>query len=113
MYSIAASYFDPKEIVSIDIDSDALELARSNIEHYELEEQIKVIEADLMQLILGPEPQYNDYFDTILMNPPFGTKNNEGVDMKLLQCCVKALKPGGVVFSLHKDSTSKYIQKYV
>ena len=48
MYSIAASYFDPKEIVAIDIDSDALELARSNIEHYELEEQIKVIEADLM-----------------------------------------------------------------
>ena len=47
------------------------------------------------------------------MNPPFGTKNNEGVDMKLLQCCIKALKPGGVVFSLHKDSTSKYIQKYV
>ena len=27
---------------------------------------------------------YFSYFDTILMNPPFGTKKNEGIDMKLL-----------------------------
>ena len=48
------------------------------------------------------------------MNPPFGTKNNEGIDMKLLHCCVNALKkPGGVVFSLHKAATQKYIKKYV
>ena len=46
------------------------------------------------------------------MNPPFGTKNNEGIDMKLLDCCMKALKPGGVLYSLHKDSTSPFIQKY-
>jgi predicted RNA methylase len=26
-----------------------------------------------------------DYFDTVIMNPPFGTKNNEGIDMKLLE----------------------------
>ena len=47
------------------------------------------------------------------MNPPFGTKKNEGIDMKLLECCVEALKPGGHIFSLHKESTSKYIQKFV
>jgi predicted RNA methylase len=29
-----------------------------------------------------------DVFDTIVMNPPFGTKNNEGIDMELLESAV-------------------------
>ena len=53
---------------------------------------------------------YFGYFDTVIMNPPFGTKKNEGIDMALLDCCIKAVKEeGGTVYSLHKDSTSKYI----
>ena len=47
------------------------------------------------------------------MNPPFGTKNNEGVDMALLKCAVAAVKRGGAVYSLHKESTSKFIVKHV
>ena len=47
------------------------------------------------------------------MNPPFGTKNNEGIDMKLLLCAAKCLKPGGSLFSLHKASTMKYIEKFI
>ena len=80
-----------------------MELARGNIEHYELEDQIKVVETDLIDMFLkkaensdsGEEEEkkenqeegkesYFSYFDTILMNPPFGTKKNEGIDMKLL-----------------------------
>ena len=57
--------------------------------------------------------EYKNYFDTVVMNPPFGTKNNEGIDMKLLACCISAIKPGGVVYSLHKESTSKFIVKHV
>ena len=47
------------------------------------------------------------------MNPPFGTKNNEGVDMQLLQAATFALKPGGQLFTLHKASTRSYIEKFV
>ena len=46
------------------------------------------------------------------MNPPFGTKNNEGIDMQLLKAASACLKPGGQMFSLHKASTSKFIEKY-
>ena len=46
------------------------------------------------------------------MNPPFGTKNNEGVDMQLLKAAVVALKPGGQLFTLHKASTRSYIEKF-
>ena len=47
------------------------------------------------------------------MNPPFGTKKNEGIDMKLLDCALKATTPGGTVYSLHKKSTEPFILKYV
>ena len=47
------------------------------------------------------------------MNPPFGTKNNEGVDMQLLKAAIVALKPGGQLFTLHKASTRSYIEKFV
>lgn len=47
------------------------------------------------------------------MNPPFGTKNNEGIDMELLSAACKALKPGGQLFSLHKASTRAFIEKFV
>lgn len=45
----------------------------------------------------------NRKFDTVLLNPPFGTKQNPGIDMKFLKraldlsCCS--------VYSLHKTST--------
>lgn len=58
------------------------------------------------------DKSYFGYFDTVIMNPPFGTKNNEGIDMKLLDCCIKGCKVGGTVYSLHKESTSKFILKY-
>ena len=40
MYSIAAAYFSPAKIVALDIDPDALSVAKENIEHYELDDQI-------------------------------------------------------------------------
>ena len=45
------------------------------------------------------------------MNPPFGTKNNEGIDMKLLGAAVYACR--GCVYSLHKEATAKFIVKHV
>ena len=39
--------------------------------------------------ILGdPNPHLEGHFDTVVMNPPFGTKNNEGVDVKLLSAAI-------------------------
>ena len=45
------------------------------------------------------------------MNPPFGTKNNEGIDVQLLSAAIRVCS--GRVYSLHKESTSGYIQKWV
>ena len=42
-------------------------------------------------------------FDTVIMNPPFGTKHNVGIDMKFLQVGLDLSQD--VVYSLHKTST--------
>ena len=52
--------------------------------------------ADLVDLVhcdilseIDSNPRLREYFDTVVMNPPFGTKKNEGIDMKLLSAAIK------------------------
>lgn len=47
--------------------------------------------------------RFDKYFDTVIMNPPFGTKNNAGIDMEFLEVAVRLAKTA--VYSLHKTST--------
>ena len=46
--------------------------------------------------------------DTVVMNPPFGTKR-KGVDMDFLRAAFRIST--GTVISLHKSSTRAHIQK--
>lgn len=41
----------------------------------------------------------------ILQNPPFGTKQNAGADLRFVRAALDRLKPGGRLYSLHKTST--------
>ena len=43
------------------------------------------------------------------MNPPFGTKNNSGIDMTFLEVALSAITPSGAVYSFHKTSTRDFI----
>lgn len=45
------------------------------------------------------------------MNPPFGTKNNSGIDMKFLR--MGTLLSCDSVYSLHKSSTRFVITSYL
>ena len=49
-------------------------------------------------------------FDTVIMNPPFGTRI-AGIDMVFLQRGIEACADGGAVYSLHKSSTREHIVK--
>ncbi|OZC06447.1 hypothetical protein X798_06569 [Onchocerca flexuosa] len=52
-------------------------------------------------------------FDTVIMNPPFGTKNNAGIDLHFVEAGLSILKKNGKLFSLHKSSTRQYNAKFV
>merc|ERR1719219_3326315 len=46
-------------------------------------------------------------FDTVIMNPPFGTKHNKGIDMNFVKQGLKLAR--NAVYSLHKTSTRSHV----
>jgi predicted RNA methylase len=47
--------------------------------------------------------------DTVITNPPFGTKNNEGIDVQFLRTAIRLAR--SAVYSFHKTSTRQYLVK--
>ncbi|RDD42684.1 Methyltransferase-like protein 5 [Trichoplax sp. H2] len=101
--SVGTAMLDASLIVGIDIDDDALMIARRNIEEFELE-NVQLIKAN----ISDTEFFGGKIFDTVIMNPPFGTKD-KGIDMIFLHRALKLASTS--VYSLHKSSTRQHIKK--
>ncbi|CAB3403152.1 unnamed protein product [Caenorhabditis bovis] len=104
MTTIAACY-EPATVIGVDIDDDALKICSENLSIAEVHETCELIKTDALTVsdVLKP------IFDIVVINPPFGTKNNEGIDMKFVRAGLSITKPGGSVYSLHKSSTRKFI----
>ncbi|CAF0715835.1 unnamed protein product [Adineta steineri] len=120
MLSIASCLLNADHVFGFDCDPDALKLCQSNIEEFELESNIDLIQADLRRIRLPIDLQ-RIKADTIIMNPPFGTKPffiaNEdqdefclgGIDMHFLQHARQIAQHS--IYSLHKTSTRDHIYK--
>ncbi|XP_023586357.1 rRNA N6-adenosine-methyltransferase METTL5 isoform X2 [Trichechus manatus latirostris] len=90
--------------VGFDIDEDALEIFNRNVEEFELT-NVDMVQCDVCSL----SNRMSKSFDTVIMNPPFGTKNNKGTDMTFLKTALEMARTA--VYSLHKSSTREHIQK--
>lgn len=95
---IGAAMLGASYVLGVDLDADALEVARQNAEEFEVT-NIDFIQSDVRNLPIGLR------FDTIVMNPPFGTKHNKGLDCVFLEAALERVADGGAVYSLHKTST--------
>lgn len=60
--------------VGFDIDDDALHIFKRNAEEFEIS-NVDLVQCDLCCL---EADAYAKKFDTVIMNPPFGTKRNQG-----------------------------------
>jgi len=89
---IAAMLLGARQAVGVEIDRTALETAIINTKRVGVR----------IDLILGDIECIVGRFDTVLMNPPFGTWKR-GFDVKFLK---KAIEISDVVYSLHKRSKS-------
>ena len=56
-------------------------------------------------------PLKSNCVDTVLTNPPFGTKNNAGIDVSFLKIAIRLATKA--VYSFHKSSTSLYLIKTI
>ena len=77
--SIGSCMLGSAMTVGFDVDGDALEIAARNCAEFEIQ-TCELIQGDVEQIALCD--RWRKTFDTIIMNPPFGTKNNRGIYAK-------------------------------
>ncbi|CAI0628782.1 unnamed protein product [Linum tenue] len=97
----AAALMGAEQVFGIDVDSESLEMATANAEDLELD--IEFVQCDIRNL-----GWRGSSVDTVVMNPPFGTRR-KGADMEFLCAALKIAS--GAVYSLHKTSTRDHIKR--
>jgi predicted RNA methylase len=125
--SVGASYLDAHQVVGIDVDPAALLVAASNAQ----EADVEFVQADVLSVpwlfhslsslhtdasapanLLSPQDfkrqlrASRKVCDTVVMNPPFGTRA-AGVDVQFLQAALLLCEAS--VYSLHKTSTRDFL----
>ncbi|KAJ3683091.1 hypothetical protein LUZ60_013318 [Juncus effusus] len=98
---IASALLGAEQVLGIDIDPESLEIAGENAT--DLEVDVDFIQCDLSALNFRGQ-----LVDTVVMNPPFGTRK-KGADMEFLSLALKAAS--SAVYSLHKTSTRDHIKR--
>ncbi len=68
----------------IDIDQDAIDIAKQNVINLELEEKIEIIRMDVNTI---PKSLHKK-FDIVITNPPFGIRSKKAADVNFLKQAV-------------------------
>ncbi|XP_010254037.1 PREDICTED: methyltransferase-like protein 5 [Nelumbo nucifera] len=98
---IAGALLGAEYVVGVDIDSQSLELASLNAEDLELD-------IDLVLWDIRNSKWRGQIVDTVVMNPPFGTRK-KGADIDFLSTALKVASQA--VYSLHKTTTRDHVKK--
>lgn len=96
---IAAALLGAAHVLGVDIDPDAVEVARRNARRAGVDADWRV--ADVRD-VEGP-------FDTVLMNPPFGSQRRHA-DLPFLD---RALRIGHVVYGFHNAKAEAYVRRRI
>uniref|UniRef100_A0A1B6LVI9 Methyltransferase-like protein 5 n=1 Tax=Graphocephala atropunctata TaxID=36148 RepID=A0A1B6LVI9_9HEMI len=88
--------------LGFDVDREALGIFNVNREELEIEG----CDAVLCDVVRDIGDRWGDCFDTVVMNPPFGTRR-KGVDMEFVKVGLKLATTA--VYSLHKTSTRSHV----
>ncbi|KAL7305772.1 hypothetical protein TKK_0002022 [Trichogramma kaykai] len=102
--SIGALMLGAGHVTAFEIDQNAIDTILENCEDEEV--ALDIINCDVIKLLPG---RFEKHFDTVVMNPPFGTKHNAGIDMKFLE--IAAAISNNAIYSLHKTSTRAHVLK--
>lgn len=101
LFAIAAKILGAKKVYAIEIDPEALKVAKENVENTGLE--IEFVEKDVREISMN--------FDTVLMNSPFGVKGTVK-DQEFLRAALSVSK---VSYSLHlfQEKNVEFLRKLV
>jgi predicted RNA methylase len=71
-------------VTLVDIDEDAIEIAKQNIQNLELESSINIMHMNVNHI----GESFNKKFDMVLTNPPFGIRSHKSADISFLKKAV-------------------------
>lgn len=101
IFSFGAKIANAKEVIGIDIDEEAVKIAKNYAEKNN--KKIKFLTKDVKDLDIK--------CDTVIMNPPFGAqKSNRWADRQFIE---KAFEISKVVYTLHLSKTIDFIEKMI
>lgn len=98
--AIGVLLLDAERAIGVDIDAEAISVAKANAE------SLRVSEAEW---IISDIDALRGRFHTTVMNPPFGTRIRHQ-DRRFLE---KALELSEVVYSIHKRTTRRYLLRLI
>jgi putative methylase len=94
--ALGAAMLDAKYVVGLDLDPEAVRIARENA---------AICGVENVDWVAGPLEVLGGSFDVVLENPPFGVWR-KGADLEFLR---KALTLAPIVYSVHKAGNRRYI----
>lgn len=97
---IGALLLGAKKVFFVDKDTAALAVLSDNLKRLGISQGFKIIDSDINE--------FSTPVDTVIQNPPFGTKEKHA-DREFLG---KALSIAATVYSFHKTSTAKFVDTF-
>ncbi|MBU2638600.1 MAG: METTL5 family protein [Nanoarchaeota archaeon] len=102
---IAALVLGAKKVIFLDIDKKSVELTKNNVN--EMQKRLgKKLKAEF---ICSDIKAFKGKIDTVIQNPPFGTKQ-EHADKEFL---LKAMQTAKTIYSFHKASTESFVKAII
>lgn len=98
---IGSAIMFAQKVYFVEKDKDAIKILQENLDCYE-GINYEILEGDINFLMKLPKS------DIVIMNPPFGTKN-EHLDTQFLE---RAFTIANKVYSLHKTSTKDFLKRF-
>lgn len=104
MLALAAACRTPKRVVGVEIDPEALALARANERRVDTPTAVEWVLAD------ATDPPFRSTGATALMNPPFGAqRGNEHADRRFL---ASASELAAVSYSIHNAGSRTFVESF-
>jgi len=91
-------------VLGLDLDPDALDTCQQNLEAFDID-NVDLVNGN----VTDADQTLRQKFEVVVMNPPFGTKHNKGLDLLFLEKGIKLATRA--VYSLHKTSTREHVLK--
>lgn len=103
--SIGASFLGADICYGFDVDPNIADIFHENCSMAEVD-NVECILQDVTNFRPGIPNRFEKFFDTVILNPPFGTKNNKGIDVSFLLAALVLSKKS--VYSFHKSATREF-----